>query len=130
MALFNIGDHVSVCGTDVCGSVTDKMYSEARAIYMYVIKPDDGGRSIMREEDELEPFHCSEVEYQIEPVISESVVVVNFYEVTDDSKTLVARGHAHILHDGALGIVQATSYATRRALLRINNNSTYIEKEN
>lgn len=128
--MFNIGDHVSVCGTEVCGTVTDKMYSEARDIYMYVIKPDDGGRSFMRKEDELDLFHCSKVEYQIDPVISDGVVVVNFYEVTDDSKTIVARGHAHILHDGALGIVQATSYATRRALLSINNNSTYIEKEN
>ena len=40
---FNIGDEVIVSLTKETGIITDKMYSEAKGGYMYVIKPNGGG---------------------------------------------------------------------------------------
>ena len=54
MSKFNIGDEVRVTNTNESGVVTDKMYSEAYSHFLYIIKPNNGGRSIMREESRLE----------------------------------------------------------------------------
>ena len=128
--MFNIGDRVTtISGLEAV--ITDKMYSEKKSAYYYGIQyngmkeeEDD-----LFSEDQLQLYTEEPPQYEVDTVIEEGVVVVAIYEVTKNNKTLKARGHAHILHDGVLGIVQATSYASRRALLGINNNSVYIEKE-
>ena len=62
---FNIGDKIKVTATGEGGVITDRMYSEARSTAMYIVKPEDGGRSIMRREDELEhPPHREGVEHR------------------------------------------------------------------
>lgn len=54
------------------------------------------------------PKYYHEIEYL------ENVVLVVLYEATEDGPKEIARGHGHILHDGAAGITQATSYALKR----------------
>ena len=116
---FNIGDSVKVKQTKEIGVITDKMYSERKECHMYVIKPDNGGRSFMRNEDEIEP-NRKEAEYIVETQIADNVVVGIIYEVIDGMKTEVCRGHAHIIHEGAEGIAQACSYAYKRAFSSID----------
>ena len=127
MSKFNIGDAVIDSRTNESGVITDRMYSEARSQFVYVIKPSDGGRSFTREEDEVEPFY-SDVEYKIETVVEDGVVICTIYEVCNGIKTEVCRGHEHIIHDGAVGIAQACAYATKRALYTIDNGIYFKQK--
>ncbi len=116
---FNIGSKIRVIATKENGTVTDRMFSEARGGYMYVVKPEDGGRSIMRREDELEE-HRMQKEYSIETAIADGVVIIVIYEMDGGQKIEVCRGHGHIIHEGAEGIAQACSYASRKALEAID----------
>jgi hypothetical protein len=44
----------------------------------------------------------------------EDIVLCVLYEATEDGRVELARGHGHIIHEGAEGVAQATSYAMRR----------------
>lgn len=127
MSKFNIGYEVIDSRTNESGVITDRMYSDAKNRYVYVIKPHDGGRSFMRDENEVEPFY-SDVEYKIETVVEDGVVICTIYEVCNGIKTEVCRGHGHIIHDGAVGIAQACAYATKRALYAIDNGIYFKQK--
>ena len=111
---FNIGDEVRVRLTDESGVITDKMFSEAKGVYVYVIKPHDGGRSIMRDGDALEEYSKRE-EYEIDVDIADNVVIAIIYEIIGERKIEVCRGHGHIIHEGAEGIAQALAYASKKA---------------
>jgi hypothetical protein len=117
---FNIEDRVREKKTGESGVITDKMFSEARDCYIYIIKPDDGGRSFMRGGEDIEPF-CKQREFKIEADIADNVVIIVIYEVEDDLKTEVCRGHGHIIHEGAEGIAQACAYASKQALAKIDS---------
>ncbi len=117
---FNIGDEVRVKLTDESGVITDKMFSEAKGYFMYVIKPHDNGRSIMREESQIEPYKKAK-EYKVETDIADNVVIGIIYEIDGDLKTEVCRGHGHIIHEGAEGIAQACSYAYKQAFVAIDS---------
>ena len=127
MSNFNIGDKVVDINSGVEGRVTDRLYSEARSQFVYVIKPSDGGRSFTRQEDDIE-LSQNNVEYKIETVVEDGVVICTIYEVCNGIKTEVCRGHGHILHDGAVGIAQACAYAAKRALYTIDNGIYFKQK--
>lgn len=127
--MFEIGNKVMVNDTAECGTITDRMFSEGRNLFVYVIKPDDGGRSIMRDEDELQPVIDEEVEYDLQTEISEGVVIFSIIEIKNNHRTLVSRGHGHMLRNDLLGVAQAASYAAKRAFTALNGGNTYIEKE-
>lgn len=127
MSKFNIGDDVRVPRTNESGFITDKMYSEAKRKFCYVIKPHGGGRSFARSENEIEPFN-GEVEYRIAMEIADNVVICTIYEIRNGIETEVCRGHGHIIHDGAVGIAQACAYATKRALYAIDNGIYFKQK--
>ena len=57
----------------------------------------------------------SATEYKWDFEVLENVVVGIMYEVKGDLKTEIVRGHGHIIHEGALGIAQAASYALKKA---------------
>jgi hypothetical protein len=87
---------------------------------MYIVKPNDSGRSIMRREDELSELRRAK-EYSIETDIADGVVIGVIYEIDGDNKYEVCRGHGHIIHEGAEGIAQACSYAFKKAFEKIDN---------
>ena len=118
MSKFNIGDEVKV--DNEVGVITDRMYSEANSHFLYIIKPNNGGRSIMREESRLEPL-TKPSHFEVVADIADNVVIGIIYEVVDGQRVEVCRGHGHIIHDGAVGVAQGCSYAFRRALERIDN---------
>lgn len=117
---FNINDKIREKRSGTVGVITDKMFSEAREGFIYIIKPADNGRSFMRSADEIEPFSKLK-EYQVETQIADNVVIGIIYEVDSDSKTEVCRGHGHIIHEGAEGIAQACAYAYKKAFTAIDS---------
>lgn len=120
MKKFNIGDTVIVSNTYHVGVITDKMYSEARNMFLYTIKPDNGGKQISRTEDDIEPF-ADDATYEIRTEIADNVVIVVLYETICGASREVCRGHGHIIRDGAEGIAQAMSYAAKRAFFAIDS---------
>lgn len=130
---FNIGDRVRVRDrenlpeemktkgisriTGMDGVIIDKMWSGARGCTVY--KPQLDGFKVPSKVDYLEGSFdlISELEqatYTYEFEFAENLVIARLYELKSDSKKMIARGHGHIFHDGALGIAQAASYALKR----------------
>lgn len=127
---FKIGDKVLACGGKAI--ITDRLLSEKDGTYSYSIiyeghaeEQDD-----LYREDELLPYVEEKVSYEVKLDIVDGVACFKCIEVKGDTRTVAAVGHGHILKNNLAGIVQAASWATRKALLEINNGSVFIEKEN
>lgn len=99
--------------------IIDRIYSEAQQAHSYKLQLDlsktvptatfpEEALELVVEEEPAEYAH--EIEYL------DNVVLVRFYEIRDGKKIELARGHGHIIHAGAIGVAQATSYAMFRAL--------------
>lgn len=118
---FAIGDKVRIIKDPdrLTGEVVDRVFSDATQSYMYIVKKDATNRKSLFTEEDIELIH--EIYYKAEVEILENVVVGIVYEMQGDEKIEVARGHGHIIHNGAEGIVQATSYAFKRAWNQISN---------
>ena len=104
------------------GTIVDKLYSEGNQGYVYSIQLDDyevKSKKMWRAEM-LEPCD-EEVSYGFEFEYLDNVVVAIFYEYGEDSKTEIARGHGHIIHEGAVGIAQAASYALKRLYFKMTD---------
>lgn len=134
---FNIGDRVRVkdyadvpaasrskgmakmCGE--LGTVIDKLYSEGAGSYLYRIDFDNFVKSTKMWEGTILVPHADElVTYCHEFDYLDNVVVARFYAIKGEEKTEIARGHGHIIHKGALGVAQASSYALKRIYQKIN----------
>lgn len=139
---FNIGDRVRVknydnlpeqmkgrggsaklCGKD--GEIVDKLWSGAQGCTVYEILFDGADKpssvfflskaiDLISELDKK--TYCYEFDYL------DSVVVAKFYETGEDYKVEIARGHGHIIHEGAEGIAQAASYALKKIYQNISKN--------
>lgn len=104
------------------GEIVDIMNSVAKNRAVYKIHF-DGDASCSRTEfteemlDLVSDLEAPKYTYEFEYL--ENLVVARLYEVTEDSKTKVAKGHGHIFHDGVLGIAQAASYALKKIYLKL-----------
>lgn len=121
-----LSDHRSARVSMLCGEegvIVDKMYSDARREFVFVVKFDryDKNSAKLWTEDQLEVVESvvSEIDFKIE-VVDNVVVCI----CTEDGEE-VGRGHGHIIHEGRVGIVQAASYAIRRMYERMNGGTTY-----
>lgn len=127
---YNIGDKVLVNNSEAI--VTDRMFSEKTDKYLYEIRYK--GRSEeqddLYDDDEIQPFVEEKVEYELKTEISEGVVIFSVIEIRGDKRTLAARGHGHMLRRDLLGVLQAASWAARKAFTEANGGEVYIEKEN
>lgn len=123
---FNISDRVRVKNHGIkskkmsgCeGEIIDKLFSANASDFLYSVKFDEFDRSYkLWAADELEL--CEDcAKYAIEFEYLDTLVVARLYEVTDERKTEISKNHGHIIHDGALGIVQAASFALSRLYKR------------
>lgn len=110
------------------GVIEDIMWSSAKNTTVYKLHFD--GRKAASLTEFLEgsfdlivdekPTYCYDVN------ICDNVVVAVYYELTSESKTEIARGHGHIIHEGAVGIARATSYALKRILESLNNGKKHF----
>lgn len=130
MSEFNIGNRVRVRDYDdipeklqtngvakMCGeigTIEDVFYSNAQECDLYVIQFDNYNKSTKLWKKELLEEVDDSVTYEYEFEYLEKVVVARLYEVTEDSKTEIAKGHGHIIHEGVIGIAQASAYAMKR----------------
>lgn len=99
------------------GVIVDILWSGAKECHIYRIQF-DGCDAPSRTDFYAGSFDLkSELEratYSYEFEFAENLVIARMYEHTGESKKMIARGHGHIFHDGALGIAQAASYALKR----------------
>ena len=111
---FKIGDRVKIPSkADRVGTVIDIWSSFAKSVCMYAVKNDDDGCCGMYAEEQLEIAPLP-IEYTFSTTIEDNVAVVCMIAHQGDKTWVYARGHAHILHDGAVGMAQAVSYASKR----------------
>ena len=112
-AKFKIGDQVKLvsCNGSV-GKIVDVLHSNRFKSFMYEVAT-EFSQDLYTESD-LEPAPIVKV-YSFEAVVDAGAAIVTMFDVTDENaKTVVSRGHAHILHDGEVGMAQAVSFAARR----------------
>ena len=140
---FNIGERVRIrayedmpesvrnkgvarnCGKD--GEIVDKLWSAARDCMCYHIKLDDMTvvSGVLYTEGMFDRISdlAPKVTYTYEFDNCENVVIAIYYEVDEDgNKTEIARGHGHLIHEGALGIAQASAYALKRIWQKLEGN--------
>ena len=95
------------------GTIVDRLFSESEGDFLYAVKFDDYNESRkLYSQHHLALY--SEATYCLEFDYLDNVVVARFYEVRDDVKKEIGRGHGHIIHEGAYGIAQAASYALKK----------------
>ena len=114
------------------GEIVDVMYSNAKSRYVYKIHFDNYEAPSSTEFPEGSFYVLLKIpkEYTYEFEYLEKLVVARLYEVMGDEKTEIAKGHGHIIHDGAFGIAQAASYALKRIACDLNSgNITNIKDE-
>lgn len=102
--------------------IIDRLYSEAAGNYVYTLRL-TGAKTVpvmVFPEEALEVVEEDPAEYLHEIEYLDNVVLVIFYEVKNGKKTELARGHGHIIHEGALGVAQAASYAMKRCYDQLN----------
>lgn len=98
------------------GEIVDVMRSGARDCNVYRIHFDGVDRPSVTDfiESTFDLVVEDQVTYSYEFDFAENLVSARFYETKGDHRKMIARGHGHIFHDGALGIAQASSYALKR----------------
>ena len=110
-----------VSGCD--GAIVDIMYSTVKERYVYKVKLDGYDRTSKCEFDEgcldlIEEQEAPTYEYGFD--ILENIVIARLYEVTADSRKEICKGHGHIIHDGVLGIAQASSWALKKIYQKLD----------
>ena len=126
---YNIGDRVTV--NDRVAVVTDRMYSARSEEYLYSIKYQGMAedQDDLYTDGELAPFVDTSRTFDVEMEIEDGVVIFSLIAVIDNERRVVARNHGNVLRNDALGVVQAASYAVRKAFLEMNNGNIYLNKE-
>lgn len=110
---FQVGDRVKIPSKQLStGIVSDIWHSMVRNMRMYAVDFEGGHRGLY-EEGQLEPAPLPTT-YSWVSHIDGDVAFCIMYATQGDKTWVYARGHAHIIHDGEVGMAQAISYAARR----------------
>lgn len=111
---FQIGDRVKIPSkaNKIC-NVTDIWHSLSKDCVMYAVEDEKDGHCGLYAEDQLEPAPIP-VSYSFSAVIEGNVAVVTMIATQGEKSWVYARGHAHILHNGEVGMAQAVSFAAKR----------------
>lgn len=110
---FQIGDRVKIPSKEnKIGTISDIWHSLSQDKLMYAVDIEGGIRGLYAE-TQLEPAPIP-IDYSWEAHIDGNVAVVTMIATQGDKTWIYARGHAHIIHDGEVGMAQAISYAARR----------------
>lgn len=129
---FQIGDRVKTPSkSNKIGTVSDIWSSLAKEALMYAVEDESDGHLGLYAEDQLEPAPLP-IDYRFEAYIDGNAAIVTMMATQGEKTWVYARGHAHILHDGEVGMAQAVSYAARRmfeSLDRKQENKIYFKGE-
>ena len=111
---FQIGDRVKIpAKANKIGKVSDIWTSLDKGVIMYAVENEDDGYCGMYAEEQLEPAPLP-IDYRFEAHIDGNVAVVTMIATQGERTWIYARGHAHIIHDGEVGMAQSVSYAAKR----------------
>ena len=80
---------------------------------MYAVADESDGHMGLYAQDQLEPAPLP-IDFRFEAHIDGNVAVVTMVATQGEKTWIYARGHAHILHNGEVGMAQAVSYAAKR----------------
>ena len=123
-AKFQIGDRVKYPSAKISiGIVADIWQSFASQMRMYTVRDEGDGHCAMFAETQLEPAPLP-IEYRFEAHIDGNVAVSTMIAVQGDKEWIYARGHAHIIHDGPVGLAQAISYSSKRMFESLDKKQT------
>lgn len=110
---FRIGDRVKIPSKSMSiGIISDIWHSLHQNKVMYAVDTESGTVALYAE-NQLEPAPLP-IEYTFEAHIDGNVAVSTMIAHQGEKTWIYARGHAHIIHDGEVGMAQAVSYASRR----------------
>lgn len=114
--------------SQLCGKIVeifDRIYSDKYDCFIYRVKEPDAAKPSTSEftEDLLEPVDMS-VQYSCEVDDGGNVIIATIYEERNGERKQIAKGHGHVIHEGALGFTQALSYALKRAYQRLQDESS------
>lgn len=114
-AKFKIGDRV-MTGGSYTGKVVDiiERKSTSKFYYEIIVDGKTSPEKCLYTEDELEPVSKKGYSMDIKIDIASNVVIATLYEETEDTKSPLAKGHGHMIHEGATGVAQAASYACKK----------------
>ena len=129
---FQVGDRVKIpAKTITIGIIVDIWHSLVQDKMVYAVETECGSRG-MYSENQLEPAPLP-ITYSFEAYIDGNVAVSIMKAHQGDKSWVHARGHAHIIHDGAVGMAQAVSYASRRMFESLDSkqkNKIYLKEVN
>lgn len=121
---FQIGDRVKIPSKSlIIGTVSDIWQSFAKRAIVYSVNTEDG-RCSLYDESQLEHAPLP-IDYRFEACIDGNVAVVAMVATQGNKTWIHARGHAHILHDGDVGLAHAISFASKRMFKELD-----IKQEN
>lgn len=127
---FQIGDRVRIPSkAETIGVVSDIWSSLAQDRTMYEVACESNGTKGLYAENQLEPAPIP-TEYGFEAYIDGNVAVAIMNAKQGEKTWVYARGHAHIIHDGEVGMAQAISFATRRMFESLDSkqeNKIYVK---
>lgn len=130
---FQIGDRVKIpAKAETIGVVTDIWSSMVQERTMYEVSYEANGHKGMYAENQLEMAPIP-TEYSFGATVEGNVAVVTMMATQGEKAWVYARGHAHILHDGEVGMAQAISYAAKRMFESLDSkqeNKIYLKGEN
>lgn len=129
---FQLGDRVKIPSKqNVIAVVADIWCSMAQNKPIYEVTYESNGTKGMYAEDQLELAPIP-TEYSWDAHIEGNVAVVVMNATQGEKTWVYARGHAHILHDGEVGMAQAISFAAKRmfeSLDKKQTNKIYVRGE-
>ena len=127
---FQTGDRVKTPAKEI-GTVCDIWHSMVQSKLMYAVDIDGGHRGLFAEE-QIEPAPIP-VDYSFGVTVEGNVAVVTMVASQGEKSWVYARGHAHILHDGEVGMAQAVSFAAKRMFESLDakqDNKIYLKGGN
>ena len=126
--MFNIGDKV-VTAYGEENTIVDRMFSEKDQKYYYTIKNGSLVENFVPEEN-LKAMPKMDYDITVEIKILDEVVIGIINKEENGVKTEVSRGHGHRIHEGEQGIVQAISYAFKKAYEKVNGGTITNQHKN
>ena len=122
-AKFKIGDRVKLNVADGYGTVFDAMHSSSTG-WTYEVKHDSGALFYFREKD-LDPVTEKKgYRMTIQIDVASNVVIATLFEGASPDMRPIAKGHGHLIHEGANGVAQAASYACKKLYENLGGTTT------
>ena len=126
MNKFDIGDRVKCIGNNKTAVVEDKLFSSKTESWMYVVKFDDSSIPFTKPLTEKELTAVIDTTYRFDVFRADNMMVAVMYEVYGNVEREIDRFHGHIIHEGAIGVAQAASYAMKKIYTNMNGGAMLV----